>query len=245
MNTHSHHQDWEQLATIDPLWAILSEPSKRFRHWEQSEFFETGVQEIAHVLAKARTLDLPRNYERALDFGCGVGRLTRAIRPHFQECVGIDISESMIRRAAELNPDCKFLVNVEWNLHLFPADHFDFIYSSLVLQHQPSRKVILAYIAELLRVLRPNGLLVFQLPSYIPWRHRLQLRRRLWVFLRSFGLTSDLLYNRLKLWPIQMNWISESQVIRHVTHVGGRVVDIEAAQEEGKPFVSRIYYCTR
>jgi len=244
MNAHSHQQDWEDLATVDPLWAILSDPSKRFRHWERDEFFETGAQEIAHVIHKARRLCSPRTYERALDFGCGVGRLTRAIRPHFRECFGVDISESMIRKARELNHDCKFLVNVEWNLRMFPDCYFDFVYSSLVLQHQPDRGVIIGHIGELLRVLRKNGLLVFQLPSHIPWRNRLQPRRRLWALLRSVGLRSDLLYNRLKLCPIRMNWIRQDEIVRHITRFGGLVVDIEPIQQEGEPFVSCVYYCT-
>ena len=50
------------------------------------------------------------------------------------------------------------------DLRLFPDDHFDFIYSNIVLQHMEpgySRK----YIQEFIRILVPGGLVVFQLPS--------------------------------------------------------------------------------
>src|SRR5689334_24383672 len=37
-----HARDWEEMAAIDPLWAILSSPEKRFGNWELSEFLRTG-----------------------------------------------------------------------------------------------------------------------------------------------------------------------------------------------------------
>lgn len=35
----------------------------------------------------------------ALDFGCGVGRLMRALSGYFTHCPGVDISERMVREA--------------------------------------------------------------------------------------------------------------------------------------------------
>jgi ubiquinone/menaquinone biosynthesis C-methylase UbiE len=87
----------------------------------------------------------------------------------------------MIRRAGELNADignCEFRVNREADLNCFDDSTFDMVYSFIVLQHVPGRWRIERYIEEFVRVLRPRGLLVFQLPSAIPWRHRIQPRRR-------------------------------------------------------------------
>jgi ubiquinone/menaquinone biosynthesis C-methylase UbiE len=84
----------------------------------------------------------------------------------------------MVRRARELTPECDFHINVETNLQLFDDSYFDLVYSVIGLQHQPRRAVVFSYVKEFLRVLRRDGLLVFQLPCYVPVRNRIQIRRR-------------------------------------------------------------------
>ena len=88
-----HRRDWEQLAEVDPLWAILAAPDARGGRWKLDEFFATGEAEIAQVLEVASGLGYPERYEQALDFGCGVGRLTNALARRFGEVIGIDISQ--------------------------------------------------------------------------------------------------------------------------------------------------------
>src|SRR5258707_3761500 len=96
------HQ-WTTLGEHDPFWAILSETDKKGGGWDQTAFFQTGIEEIDKVLRTARSLS-PVRYGLAVDFGCGVGRLRQALATHFQRVVGIDIAASMLRTAAELNP---------------------------------------------------------------------------------------------------------------------------------------------
>jgi ubiquinone/menaquinone biosynthesis C-methylase UbiE len=64
----------------------------------------------------------PMQRESALDFGCGVGRLTRALSRYFNQSYGIDISASMIKKAQELNqsyPNCQFIFNDKADLRFF------------------------------------------------------------------------------------------------------------------------------
>src|SRR5690242_5501979 len=91
-----HESEWNLLGEIDPLWAVLTYPDAKFHGWEEDAFFGTGQHLVSKVLETAHGLGLPRGWNRALDFGCGVGRLTRALSVHFRECVGVDISLSMI-----------------------------------------------------------------------------------------------------------------------------------------------------
>ncbi|MCU1253863.1 MAG: hypothetical protein JWM83_162 [Candidatus Angelobacter sp.] len=70
----------------------------------------------------------------------------------------------------------------------------------MVLQHQTNKKQAAALIAEMVRVLAPGGLLVFQMPVYVPLRNRLQLRRRC----KRMGMSHSFAYDRLKLSPIRM-----------------------------------------
>jgi ubiquinone/menaquinone biosynthesis C-methylase UbiE len=96
-------------------------------------------------MGSAARLGYPSGREAALDFGCGVGRLTRALAKDFRRCYGVDISESMIAKARELNqslPGCEFVLNTQGDLALFPDNHFDMIYTCRVLQHLPSRATI-------------------------------------------------------------------------------------------------------
>ncbi len=109
-----HKQEWEELASVDPLWAISTDAEHRGGRWELGEFFDTGEAEISEVLKAADDLGEPVRRGRALDFGCGVGRLSRPLAKRFRECVGLDISEGMVKLARELNedrPNCRFVVN--------------------------------------------------------------------------------------------------------------------------------------
>jgi trans-aconitate methyltransferase len=187
----SHKEDWEELAKLDPLWAICSVPKGKHGGWDLDEFFQSGEAITADVMESAERLGRPRDRVSALDFGCGVGRITRALAQRFDECIGLDISEEMIAAARDLNrsvPNCVFIVNTTDHLGVFEDDRFDLVYTKAVLQHLPDAQVIRAYIAEFVRVLKPGGLLVFQLPSFIPLRYRLELRRKLYVGLRQLGL---------------------------------------------------------
>ncbi len=237
-----HARDWEEMAAIDPLWAILSEPEKRFRNWGLEEFLSTGGEEVAALMQAAEKLSLPRERRRAIDFGCGVGRLTRALRSYFPECHGVDISQGMLAKARQLTPECHF--HHASDLTSFPARHADLIYSSMVLQHQPNRRKAAELIADMVRILAPGGILVFQMPVYLPLRNRLQLRRRAYRLLRAFGVSHAFAYERLKLNPIRMLALTQPVVEGIVRAAHGTVVDVQHTTRFSEPFTSAIYYCT-
>ena len=73
----------------------------------------------------------------------------------------------MIQRAAEMNAygnRCRYVLNIAEDLRQFSNAQFSFIYSMIVLQHIPP-PLSESYLREFFRVLEPNGLLIFQLPS--------------------------------------------------------------------------------
>ena len=160
---------WDEFAKYDPLWAILSDPTKAGRLWDLPRFLETGKREISLLFYQLRALGLDVERTAALDFGCGVGRLSQPLAAHFQLVVGVDVSAEMIRLANEINPSpdrIRYVCNVRDDLGIFPAGEFTFIYSNVVLQHIVPTRALL-YVEEMLRVLAPGGLLVFQLPSHL------------------------------------------------------------------------------
>ena len=161
--------DWEYLAKKDPLWAILSEPSKTGGRWNVDEFFASGQHEIDNVFGYLeRQHRLPVDFDAAVDFGCGVGRLSRALAGRFAQVSGIDAAPTMIKRAQELNanrPHLEFVLNQEPRLSRFPDASISFAYTTLVLQHITYPES-LAYVGELLRILKPGGIAMFHAPGF-------------------------------------------------------------------------------
>ncbi len=244
----SHRVDWEDLAELDPLWSILTCPETQYNRWDKAEFFRTGEEEIESLIKKVDRLGLPLSRSQALDFGCGVGRLTRALAKYFQHCCGVDISEKMIAIARELNgsfPNCEFLLNDRPDLSTLPSDSFDLVYTARVLQHLPSPSLVECFIRELYRVVRPGGLLVFQLPSYIGLRRRLQPRRRLYQILKRLGWNKADLYRRMGLFPMRMTSIREKDVVSLLTGVGANLLKVEADSLAGPTIESRTYFATK
>jgi len=238
-----HSRDWEELASLDPLWAILSDPAKRLGGWNLDEFFRSGAEDISQLMEKARELGLPRARRRAVDFGCGVGRLTRALREHFSEAYGVDISNSMVEAARRLTPGCEFRQGAD--LGSFPADWADFVYSNMVLQHQPDKASVFRIIAGMFRVLAPGGLLVFQVPISMPWRNRVQLRRRVYRVLHALGFRHKFLYERLKLNPIRMIAIPPRDIETIIRREAGTLLRVEQTGVPGKEYVSGFFYCSK
>ena len=218
------HKQWEELANLDPLYAIFTDQAKRFSGWKEEQFFAAGEAEV-DTLMKARHFKKGDN-GRALDFGCGVGRLTEPLRAYFGEVWGVDISESMIERARQHAPCCRFLVSRTDDLSSFANDFFDFVYSNVVLEHQPSHAIARRYIEEFVRIVKPGGIAFFQMPDKLTLRGALQPGRRLYSLLRGCGVPARFAYNRLRLNPVRTISLPSRDVIRTVTGPGGKVLRV-------------------
>lgn len=247
MREEGHRRDWEELARVDPLWAILSFPSKRFRRWDQEEFMATGDAQVSHHLGRAAELGYPARRRSVLDFGCGVGRLAPALSSQFDSYTGVDISEGMVAQARHLHADierCRFVTDADVGLSRFPPGYFDLVFSLYVLQHLPRSATIATYMRTFLRLLAPGGLAVFQLPSHIPPAEKLlyDSRRALHQSLRAIGLPTRVLH-RACLSPIAMRFVAENEVVGVLTGAGGRVFEIEA-KRGGMAIHDRTYYVT-
>jgi SAM-dependent methyltransferase len=238
-------ENWEGFAQLDPLAAICTDPVKRDGKWTPEEFFETGRQEVRTILQHVQSLGLPTdNTSPALDFGCGVGRLTAALSEYFDKCVGVDISPTMIQLASrfhEANSRCTFLLNQSDNLLKFADDSFGFIYSSIVLQHMKGG-LARRYLCELIRVLKPAGVLVFQVPDLdlTPWVQRIRsfvgLRRKI-----------DRLLGRKTFhsFRMEMHCLPEPQIRRLLANRGVRIVDVKLTNSTDHNFNGKLHFLER
>jgi SAM-dependent methyltransferase len=157
-------RNWDAFGEADPLFGILSDPTKSGGQWGIDEFYDSGREHVDHVLGVLRGLDVSYRPGVCLDFGCGVGRLTMPLSTRFERTIGVDVAKSMValaRRYDRLGHRCEFVVNRRPDLRMFPDATFDFVHSCLVLQHIPP-DIALGYVREFLRVAKPGGLIVFQ-----------------------------------------------------------------------------------
>lgn len=164
---------WRDIDQPEVHWSLL--PGDSF--WS-SEFtpneasFYGGGAEIIKILQETAgrcgiSLD---QYQRCLELGCGVGRLTVWLAGLFPKVNAVDISRTRIR----LNQRAltKFNRHNVEHLHIdnfsgFEAiADFDFLFSLIVLQHNPP-PIIVMLLNLLLSKLRPGGAAYFQVPTHI------------------------------------------------------------------------------
>jgi SAM-dependent methyltransferase len=138
------------------------------RDQDNEEFFETAKEMVTAFEYELRRLPANSNRRawRALEIGCGPGRLMKPMSRHFGEIHGVDVSDEMIARArANLRgiPHAHPHHTTGADLAPFADESFDFVYSYAVFQHIPSREVVMQYLREARRVLKVGGLLRAQI----------------------------------------------------------------------------------
>jgi SAM-dependent methyltransferase len=244
----AHQDDWDELATLDPLWAIRSDRNHKFRRWDINEFLAEGSRQVEHLIGRGGALGYPRQSRSVLDFGCGVGRLAPALSSNFDEYCGVDVSREMVAQARELHrrrPNCRFDVSEDNCLDQFARRSFDLVVSLYVLQHLTDRSMILSYLRGLAKLVRPGGLLVVQLPDRIPLAEKLfyDARRNLYRLLSRASISRTLMFRRLGLFPMTMNFLPETAVRSALEGQGNRLLAVDS-ERRGIAVRDRTYYAT-
>lgn len=111
----------------------------------------------------------PAEELRALEIGCGVGRLMTGFRDRGVVHIdGVDISEKMVeyaRQRPELS-ESQFFVSSGDDLGGAPQKQYDLIYSNLVFQHICNRHVRMKLLEHAHRCLNDHGVIVVQMHYY-------------------------------------------------------------------------------
>ena len=245
-----HRAAWEDWGRIDPFWAILTEADARHGRWDVDRFFATGVEEVTAMLAHAQRYGRPGRRGTALDFGCGLGRLTRALAPQFERTYWLDVASTMIEQAQQLDSElgesgAVFVRHDDEDLSSFASGSVDFLSCLLVLQHLPSRDAIEAYLREFIRVLSSRGVAVVQLPVRVPTvdddRHAPR-RTGGKGLLRAVGVSPKFLYERLGWEPeMLMSGIPYEETVTIFETAGGQLLDATPESRDPGGVVSRTY----
>ena len=169
--------DWNERARSNAFHYICSER----KDWDIESFFQSGEADYSQLVAPVlMRLGFDPEGKSMLEVGCGVGRITRSFARRFTTVLALDVSEEMLQRGRELLQDFENIVWVRGDGATFEgvsSNSTDFVFSYLVLQHLPNKELVLSYVREMLRVLRPGGVYCFQFngcpyPS-MNWKGRL------------------------------------------------------------------------
>jgi ubiquinone/menaquinone biosynthesis C-methylase UbiE len=156
---------WNQLAKKNARYYVLTDKGEAIT---EAEFRDAGKKDVeVHVFGDEIVMKhlYPTVDKIAIEIGCGIGRLSEFLAPHFNKLYAVDISEEMINGAKERLPN---ILNTEFlstDGESFPlsSNTIDFAFSFIVFQHMPNKEVIKKNIKEISRVLRKNGLAKVQL----------------------------------------------------------------------------------
>ena len=166
-------EQWRALGETEPHWSVLSH--ERFKSKNiaktEDEFYLSGKDTtdlIDEFFARAG-LPVPRG--TCVELGCGVGRATRYLADKFSRVLAVDISKGNLALAARHLSRCKvnnvdlIQINAIHDFDTLPS--FDFIFSTIVLQHNPP-PIQKAVIDKLLEKLNLGGSCLFQIPTELP-----------------------------------------------------------------------------
>jgi len=179
---------WDNAAHENAAWYV--DTTLNFNKPDMDAFFETGRRIVAEALDGAPAV--PAGTDHAVEIGCGLGRICRALADRFDRVTGVDISDEMVRQAREHVPDEKvqFRVTDGASIPGVPDGDADLVLTFTVFQHIPDVSVIETYVGEAGRVLRPGGVFVFQWnnsPGALRWK----VRRGFLALLQRTGLRRE------------------------------------------------------
>jgi cyclopropane fatty-acyl-phospholipid synthase-like methyltransferase len=148
---------WEEFAQQNAEYYILTENIDYKTEAGQNKFYESGYEFTKQNIKKVSQYLHER--KRALEIGCGIGRLTLPHSKEFDELVAIDVSPTMLLKLNE-NAHRKGITNIKTFLPHKDWDKlaYDYVYSYIVFQHIENFEIINDYIIRLSQSLKQGGI---------------------------------------------------------------------------------------
>lgn len=163
---------WEHLGATEPHWSVLTADKFKQEHIADNEeaFYQTGKPNVEALWQSLQRNGIdPTVLKTCLEYGCGLGRVTRWLAERLDRVYGYDISRAHLAGAGDYLKRKEFQ-NVVLRHIATPSDveqleKTDLVYSVIVLQHNPP-PIIAMIVRGLLMSLNPGGIAYFQVPTY-------------------------------------------------------------------------------
>ena len=147
MSCGNSDKEWEKFGKDDPYFGVITHDKyhkSNLTDESKEEFFESGSNYVDEVIEKVRQrIDPNFTLKRALDFGCGVGRLVIPLAKIAEEVTGVDVSDSMLNEAKK-NCETRSIKNAVFSKSddslSFLDGKYNFIHSFIVFQHIPVKR---------------------------------------------------------------------------------------------------------
>jgi len=184
---HVEQAYWAGQGLQNPWWAVDTAfpRGKEYPIDKKLSFYEHGVATLSKMLPKAQALGLLKEDwikgATALDFGCGLGRMSNALASAgFKKVKCLDQAQTFLDAGKEsltklagqgvvptdVASKVDFVKSAPDLLCVQPLASIDFVHSVITLQHmKPMLQV--SYIEQLCDVLRSGGAGYFQIPTFI------------------------------------------------------------------------------
>jgi 2-polyprenyl-3-methyl-5-hydroxy-6-metoxy-1,4-benzoquinol methylase len=217
--------DWRALGATEPYWGVLTMPDFRSENITPEgleTFYLGGRQNIDQMVQTLVRLTGEAPSGAALDFGCGVGRLSEAMADHVPRTTGYDISPGMLERARARRGKATYV-------DVLPDGPFDWISSLMVFQHIPPDRG-LTILEDLMARLAPRGMISLHLTV---WREpHLEVTAAGWRKL-LLGWRWRRRVRKLPVGHIMMYDYDLSQVLRVLNRAGVEEMQLASTDHGG------------
>ncbi|MGK7950700.1 MAG: methyltransferase domain-containing protein [Xenococcaceae cyanobacterium] len=153
------YDQWTEDGILEYYWGEHIHLGHYGSPVEKKDFIAAKI-DFVHEMARWGGIDKLPPGTTLLDVGCGIGGSSRILAKDYGfDVTGITISPNQVKRARELTPEgvnAKFKVDDAMQLS-FPDNSFDVVWTVEAGPHMPDKA---QFAKELLRVLKPGGILV-------------------------------------------------------------------------------------
>lgn len=163
MKTDPMSEVWEKFAEVNAEFYILTDMKVDYSTpYGQKLFYDSGRYFVEKSFSSVKKY--LKNNDRAIEIGCGIGRLTFPHSEIFNEVFAVDISETMLRKLKNKAGDDSIdniktlMPHEKWDI----SEYFDYAYSFLVFQHIEDFSKIQHYSQRIARSLRVDGIAQLQ-----------------------------------------------------------------------------------